>query len=131
MSAAQAYRAGTLVFWLALTALWWTAPPPGEVPGTPAAEAPPSQATIGFTLAEVSAHARVDDCWMAIDGEVYDITAYLDRHPTEPEVLLPWCGREATEAYRTKMRGRPHSSRADGLLAQYRIGTLRATARGP
>lgn len=130
MSAARVFRVGTLVFWLALLALWGSAPPPGDGPPAPAGEAP-SPAAAGFTLAEVAAHARADDCWMAIGGEVYDITAYVERHPSEPEVLLPWCGREATEAYRTKMRGRPHSARADTLLAQYRVGTLRAAGRVP
>lgn len=144
MSAALAFRAGTLAFWLAVLALWWAAPPIGdapsvpiddvppgpisEVPSAPAGEAgapAPAASTATFTLAEVAAHARADDCWMAIAGEVYDITAYVERHRSEPELLLPWCGREATEAYRTKTRGRPHSARADGLLVQYRIGTLR------
>lgn len=129
MSAARVYRIGTLTFWLALLALWGSAPPTGDVPPAPAGEA--ASPAGGFTLAEVAAHARADDCWMAIGGEVYDITAYVERHPSEPELLLPWCGREATEAYRTKTRGRPHSARADALLPQYRIGTLRAVGRAP
>lgn len=139
MSAALAFRVGTLAFWLALLALWWAAAPTGgDAPSAPAeqaasaapapASAAPAQDAAAFTLAEIAAHARADDCWMAVAGEVYDITAYVERHPAEPEVLLPWCGREATEAYRTKLRGRPHSARADALLAQYRVGTLRGTA---
>lgn len=127
MSAAHAFRLGTLVFWLALLALWWGAPPPRDEP--PAAAETSHAGAAAFTLAQVGAHARADDCWMAIGGEVYDITEYVERHPSEPEVLLPWCGREATEAYRTKMRTRPHSAKADALLAQYRIGALREAGR--
>jgi cytochrome b involved in lipid metabolism len=76
-------------------------------------------------LAEVAEHPRESDCWIAIDGLVYDITAYLPDHPSEPELILPWCGKEATQAWRTKGKGRPHSPRASQLLEKYKIGALR------
>jgi hypothetical protein len=76
------------------------------------------------TLGEVARHKTVDDCWMAINGEVYDLSSYLPEHPSEPEIIVPWCGREASEAYRTKMKNRTHSARADRQLAEYRIATL-------
>ncbi len=48
----------------------------------------------------------------------------LPDHPSEPELILPWCGKEATQAWRTKGKGHPHSPRANQLLEKYRIGTL-------
>lgn len=75
-----------------------------------------------YTLAEVAGHGKEDDCWMAIEGQVYDIAAYLPDHPSEPDLILPWCGKDATQAWQTKGKGRPHSSRANQLLAKYRIG---------
>ena len=69
-------------------------------------------------------HARPDDCWMAIDGVVYDLTAYLPEHPAPPAVMTGWCGKDATQPYRTKGYGRPHSPAADALLPQYRVGVL-------
>jgi cytochrome b involved in lipid metabolism len=77
-----------------------------------------------FTMAEVAKHDRTGDCWMVIAGVVYDFTSYLPQHPSDPAIVTPWCGKEATEAYRTKTKGRPHSGYADGLLAKYRIGKL-------
>jgi len=77
-----------------------------------------------YTLATVARHARADDCWMVIDGQVYDLTAYIPQHPTAPSIVTTWCGQEATQAYHTKMLGRPHSPFADSLLPKYRIGTL-------
>ena len=59
---------------------------------------------------------------MAIRGGVYDLSAYLPEHPSRPELVLPWCGKEATEAYNTKTKGRPHSPYSDELLNKYRIG---------
>lgn len=106
----------TLVFWLAVLGFWaagaWL---PRE--RTVAAER-------AYRLAEVSVHASELDCWMVIDESVFDFTAYVAEHPADPAVFLPWCGKEATEAYKTKTKGRPHSSRADQLLPRYRIGAL-------
>lgn len=76
-----------------------------------------------YTLDTVALHASADDCWMVIEGQVYDLSAYVSRHPSNPDVILAWCGKEATNAYRTKNRGRPHSSYANDLLADFRIGT--------
>ncbi len=62
---------------------------------------------------------------MAIRGKVYDFTAYIARHPTRPEIITRWCGREATQAYDTKGSiGRSHSRRADARMAQYAVGVL-------
>jgi cytochrome b involved in lipid metabolism len=71
---------------------------------------------------ELSRHASPEDCWMAIRGSVYDLGAYIPDHPTREEIVLAWCGKEATAAYETKNKGRPHSAYADELLTQYRIG---------
>jgi cytochrome b involved in lipid metabolism len=77
-----------------------------------------------FTLEEVAEHASAESCWMAIEGHVYDVTDYLPMHPTPPDVLLPWCGREATEGMRTKGYGRDHSAAGWAMLDDYVIGTL-------
>lgn len=61
---------------------------------------------------------------MAIDGSIYDLTPYLPDHPSKPSIILPWCGKDASEAYRTKTKGRSHSPEADQLLVNYRIGAL-------
>lgn len=109
----------TLLFWLAVAGFWaagtWLPAPAGDT-------ATAAGATYG--LAEVARHAAADDCWMAIDGQVYDLSAYVPQHPSNPSVLLPWCGKEASAAYHTKTKGRPHSPYADQLLPKYRIGAL-------
>lgn len=118
----------TALFWLAVAAFGWIDRAPVATPAT--APAAPAAAERRYTLAEVARHATPADCWMAIDGGVYDFSAYLPRHPSEPELIEPWCGREASEAYRTKTIGRPHSQRAGTLMAGYRVGTLNATPAG-
>jgi cytochrome b involved in lipid metabolism len=108
----------TLLFWLAVGGFWAASAWLPE----PAAEAVAADKSYGLT--EVARHAAAKDCWMAIAGEVYDLSAYLPQHPADPAVILPWCGKDATDAYRTKTKGRPHSPYADQLLPKYRIGRL-------
>jgi len=118
------YFSITLVFWLTVlslrvAAIWF---PAAEQSAATAAEKI-------ISPVELARHARASDCWMAIRGNVYDLTSYLPNHPSPPNIVLPWCGKEATEAYNTKTKGRPHSPYADELLAKYRIGTLGKAVR--
>lgn len=76
------------------------------------------------TLEELARHDGPESCWKAIDGKVYDVTDYLDAHPTPVSVMLEWCGRESTEAWETKGYGRPHSRAAERMLEDYLVGRL-------
>lgn len=110
-----------------------SATPPAVVPVVPAperlAQAPAAKGTAptrrAYTLQEVAQHATAKDCWMAIHGKVYDFSAYIPQHPSAPEVMTRHCGKEATRAFDTKDRGRPHGDYAKGLLARYEVGALR------
>lgn len=77
-----------------------------------------------ITPEELAQHATPDDCWMAIRGNVYDFTEYIPDHPTSPDVITDWCGKEATEAYETKGYGAPHSNYADELMEPYLVGVF-------
>lgn len=109
----------TGLFWLAVTAVAvgaWRAPA--------APKDAPKEITPRISLAEVARHSSAEDCWMVIHGTVYNFTTYLPEHPSKPSFILPWCGREATEAYQTKTRGRAHSPQADQALADFSIGLV-------
>jgi cytochrome b involved in lipid metabolism len=112
------YIAATAVFWAMVLGFWI-----GSV-WAPRAEPPARKTDRAISAAELARHASSETCWMAIRGDVYDLATYLPDHPTRPQVIEPWCGKDATEAYNTKTKGRPHSSEADGLLTGYRIGSF-------
>lgn len=111
------YYFSTAIFCLALFGFWLAAylQPNVETGGQEIERLIPAS--------ELSRHNSQEDCWMAINGQVYDVTDYLPEHPSRPSVILPWCGREASEGYRTKGKGKPHSATADQLLPTLRIGT--------
>ena len=41
-----------------------------------------------YSLEEVKAHVREDDCWLVINGNVYDVTAFLDEHPGGFDIII-------------------------------------------
>jgi cytochrome b involved in lipid metabolism len=79
------------------------------------------------SLDEIARHGKATDCWMAIEGGVYDFTDYISVHPTAPAVLTKWCGKEATEAFNTKGYGSPHSPAARAMLPKYLVGRIPGT----
>jgi len=86
---------------------------------------PSATASGALTAAVVAQYSSAQSCWLIIDGRVYDVTTCISRHPTPPEVLTAWCGKEATEAWETKgSEGDDHSSRAAAALEDYEIGVL-------
>lgn len=117
------FMSSTLLFWLAVAGFWLAAALAPAPVSRPAVAAPAEK---HYSPQDVARHATPGDCWMSINGQVYDFTPYLPGHPADPAVIQPWCGKDASEAYRTKTRGRPHSPYADSLLPKYRIGALTA-----
>lgn len=112
---------GTALFWLTVLVFALTTGNNGE----PVRAVPPAdKASTVIAMSEVARHASSEDCWMVIDTRVYDLTAYLPEHPSQPSIILPWCGKEASEAYKTKTKGRSHSAHADQALANYAIGRI-------
>lgn len=53
-----------------------------------------------FTAAEVAAHNKADDCWIVVDGVVYDVTPFLSEHPGGKKVVVSVAGQDATQKFR-------------------------------
>jgi cytochrome b involved in lipid metabolism len=82
-----------------------------------------------FTSDQLSTHNTRNDCYLAINGKVYDITAYFGYHPGGDQYMLMSCGTDATYAFATKGgNGYDHSQRAYAMLDQFYIGDLAVNA---
>lgn len=53
---------------------------------------------------EVAAHNSEDDCWVILDQGVYDVTSFVENHPTPYN-----CGEDETERY--------HGQHGEGIRA--------------
>ena len=82
-------------------------------------------ATKIFTLSQIASHNNENDCWIAIHGKVYDVTAFIPMHPGGA-AILQGCGKDATELFETRPTGSgtPHSEGARNKLENYYIGDL-------
>lgn len=52
-----------------------------------------------FPVSEVSKHNSLTDCWIAIDGHVYDVSEFLAQHPGGAARILRYAGGDATAAF--------------------------------
>ncbi|KAG0570030.1 hypothetical protein M758_6G128500 [Ceratodon purpureus] len=73
-----------------------------------------------FSLEEVSVHNHAKDCWLVIDGKVYDVTKFLDDHPGGDEVLLSATGKDATDDFEDV----GHSTSARDMMEEYYVGEI-------
>ncbi|WPK25227.1 hypothetical protein PUMCH_002533 [Australozyma saopauloensis] len=73
-----------------------------------------------YTMDEVSKHNTADDLWIVYNGQVYDVTKYLDEHPGGEEVILDCAGTDATEAFNDI----GHSDDAHDILKGLLLGKL-------
>ncbi|XP_051113519.1 cytochrome b5-like [Andrographis paniculata] len=77
-----------------------------------------------FTMQEVSQHTSREDCWLLIDGKVYDVTKFLEDHPGGDEVLLASTGKDATDDFEDI----GHSDSAKASMEEFYIGDINASS---
>ena len=72
-----------------------------------------------ITEAVLGTHNTESDCWVAYNGQVFDITSWLQRHPGGVNAILPYCG--TSSAFQQAFT-RQHGTRMVSLLMQ--VGKL-------
>jgi cytochrome b involved in lipid metabolism len=72
-----------------------------------------------YTMAKVAQHNSAVSCWAAINGNVYDLTNWINQHPGGPQRILNLCGTDATAAFNAQHGGqaRPAQELAQFFLA--------------
>jgi cytochrome b involved in lipid metabolism len=76
-----------------------------------------------YTSAEVATHDTASSCWTSINGNVYDLTAWVRQHPGGEADILSICGKDGTQAFE-QQHGRPRDTQPQQILATFKIGTL-------
>lgn len=89
----------------------------------PMAAAGSVRAEATLTMAEVATHDRPADCWLVIEGVVYDVTAFIAAHPGGAEIERG-CGKDATRFFRERDAAGGHSAAAEAMLPAFRVGAL-------
>lgn len=72
-----------------------------------------------ITVEILGEHNSAEDCWVAYDGKVYDVTSFLPRHPGSAGAIIPHCG--TYESFTNAFEGQHGKSKVSNLM---KVGTL-------
>ena len=91
----------------------------------PAPAQKPVSTNLPLTSDEVKKHNSADDCWSIIDGNVYDLTNWVESHPGGNERITAICGKDGTSSFLGK---HSNSNSAKSQLTRFELGKLAAAA---
>lgn len=79
---------------------------------------------------DVAQHRSVSDCWIILNGVVYDVSGYLSEHPGKKREIDTYCGKDGTKGWEYKAsgleKGEAHSVKAhQGLAELPRLGIVK------
>ena len=94
---------------------------PSASASAPASATPTATSPAALTMAVVKKHASASSCWSVVDGEVFDLTKWINRHPGGARRVLDMCGRDGSAAYH---RQHGTSGQATKILNGYTLGKL-------
>lgn len=80
-----------------------------------------------ISLEELRKHNTEADCWMAIDGSVYDMSKYIKLHNQECKQIkfVDYCGVDASDVWKRKESGKSqHKKKSYRSLEKAKIGQL-------
>lgn len=92
---------------------------PSEVLGN--SEEASSTTVTTFTMDEVRANSTLASCYTVIDGEVYDLGAWISEHPGGEKAILGLCGTDGTGAFEAQHGGQ---LKPEQTLDGFKIGVL-------
>ncbi|HVV38952.1 MAG TPA: cytochrome b5-like heme/steroid binding domain-containing protein [Candidatus Paceibacterota bacterium] len=72
-----------------------------------------------ISMEMVAGHNSAASCWSTINGKVYDLTSWINRHPGGPDAILSLCGKDGSSAFNAQHGGQ---SRPANELAGFYIG---------
>ena len=87
--------------------------PRGRAAEAAEAAAPAAPAQRGFTWQQLAQHNREGDAYVAIHGNVYDVTQWMYQHPGGSDVLRVAAGRDVSQVF-----PRPTPTRSRRLIAR-------------
>ncbi|MFA7286180.1 MAG: cytochrome b5 domain-containing protein [Patescibacteria group bacterium] len=86
---------------------------------------PPDQASApkvaGYTLTDVATHSTKENCWSAVNGNVYDLTSWVPKHPGGDAAIAQICGKDGSALFAGQHGG---AAKQASILATFKIGVL-------
>lgn len=97
-------------------------PTPAATPTPAAAPTPTPAATpAGYTMDQVRANNTASNCWSLINGNVYNLTNWINSHPGGSSAIRGLCGVDGTSSFNARHRGQGNPT---ATLSRYLLGPL-------
>ncbi len=74
-----------------------------------------------ITMATIASHNSQADCWSAINGNAYNLTSWIAKHPGGEGAILSLCGKDGSAAFNGKHGANP---RVLSVLAGFLVGPI-------
>ena len=68
---------------------------------------------------QVAIHSTRESCWSTINGNVYDLTSWIPKHPGGEKAILQLCGINGSDKFNEKHGG---ATKQAGILAGFKVG---------
>ncbi len=81
----------------------------------------PTATKVGYSMADVKKADTRANCWSVIDGNVYDLTAWISAHPGGASAILFLCGKDGSNAFKAQHE---NQARPAMNLTKYLLGPL-------
>jgi len=74
--------------------------------------------------AEIKSHNKKSDCWSIVNGNVYNLTSFVQKHPGGAAVIANICGKDGTNAFTNQ-----HSTQTkpNNILSSFLLGPIGGT----
>ena len=81
----------------------------------------PDATSAGYTMNQVRANNSASSCWSLINGNVYNLTAWINSHPGGSSAIRGLCGVDGTSSFNARHSGQ---SNPTATLSRYLLGPL-------
>jgi len=81
----------------------------------------PSSGKVDLVASEISKHSIAKDCWSIVNGNVYNLTTYVQSHPGGAGVIKNICGRDGSGAFKNQHGS---SSKPNNVLSAFLLGSV-------
>ena len=80
--------------------------------------------TINLSNSEIKTHNLKSDCWSIVNGNVYNLTTYVQRHPGGASVIANICGKDGSKAFLNQHNTK---SKPNNVLSSFLLGPVGAS----
>lgn len=114
-------HSGAAATWKSRIAASVTQPIAPDSPPADGSGKGPGSGKVDLVASEISKHSTAKDCWSIVNGNVYNLTTYVQSHPGGAGVIKNICGRDGSGAFKNQHGS---SAKPNNVLSRFLLGSV-------